>query len=112
QRRCDLAVRLPLGDKLGDLLLGRSELVTRGGATADPAELLPGALGPERRAHGLEAFERFRKRRVRSAALLHATEHAAERKHGARALERQWERVLGGDGRLERHACGLESSRG
>ena len=89
ERGRDLAVRLPFGDERGDPLLGRRERAGRRRAAADPLQLGPSALGPERCADPLEERERLLERRPRLAPPLGAALRSAEREQRAAAIERK-----------------------
>ena len=84
----NLAVRLALGNEHGDALLGGCERAGRRCPAADPLELRPRALGPERGADVLEDRERLLQCRSRFAPPLHAALRDAEREQAAAAVER------------------------
>src|SRR6476659_7263702 len=87
ERRRDFAIRVALGDQVGNPPLTFGELATRRRAAADASELGAGLLRPERRADALELDQRLLERRARGAASLRTTMRSSESKQCARALE-------------------------
>ncbi len=85
----DLAVRAAVGCELSDPPLRLSQLVAVArSAAAEPCDLRPRALRPQRRAELLEQRERRLQRRARLGTPLCTPLHAPEREQGARAVER------------------------
>ena len=94
--RGDLAVGAALGDERRDPALGLGQLTARGRAPADPRQLAPCLLGPERGAEPLEDGERLLERQAGGAALLRSPLRDALREQRTRVLERILSpRVLG-----------------
>ena len=87
ERRRDFAIRVALGDQVGDPPLTFGQLATRRSAAADARELGAGLLCPERRPDALELDQRLLERRARSAAFLRTTLRSAESEQCPRALE-------------------------
>ena len=83
----DLPRREAGGRELGDPSLGRGQARRCGRPAADAGELLPGALGPDRRPQAVERRERLPQRLVRQALLLPPAVEAAVREQGAPPLE-------------------------
>src|SRR5829696_1673705 len=108
ERRRNFAVRAALGDEHGDPPLRLRQLVARRCPAADPCELGPRLLGPERRAQLLEGGACLLERRAGGAATLRAALRPAEREQRARAMERVGRPVVFGERSLEALERALE----
>src|SRR4029450_2832053 len=97
----DLAIRLSLCGKLGDLALGRRELIARGGASSDPRELALRVQHPQRRAKTSEDVERLPERCPRGRLALRTTENPALDQERAAEIEWLWNRRVKVDGLVE-----------
>ena len=93
----NLLIRLSLGHEGRDALLGRCQRAGRRRASADPLELRPSALRPERGTDPLEDAERLLECRPRLASSLHAASGGPECKKCAPAVEWELDRSVAGE---------------
>ena len=82
------AVRMPLGDELGDPAFGLRQLAARRSAAADASELGASLLGPQRRTELFEACLGVLERGAGGAAPFRAPLRSPEREQRARVVER------------------------
>src|SRR5437867_1313065 len=106
-----LLVGSPGHGQLGDLALGGSEIARRGGATADPRQLVNGLGRPQRRAELLEDGRCLFQRVARGPLVAGPALHAPEGEQRAGQLEWLTHPVVKPDGALELGDAVIELAR-